>query len=463
MTSRGPAALDSGVVARPAVRSAARALEKRAPCRLDPVARGDPCPQRRERDVNRDHHARTSPICTMARRSVSSASATSPTSIRSEERVRVCPASALCRAASSGWRSASLRVSREESGVPRRDLERDLGRRVGSVVTRAVNAPRVGHPVALGEHADRLRPARARRIHPIGGDIPFVRAERAAGGFFLARSLARLRAEACELVERDVVVRESRRARLAGDPVDVAAGARIEGCSQARRRAAAMAVRQRVEDKGRGVGREESRLGRGLRARRRELGRLRSSTPARRTASTRCGACAGSSLAAAASAAIILRRPARSSALPWPQPSETTSTTIQARHFSQSSRLGRTPSAPDAQARSFARSSSTARRSRIGPPGLSLTGSTSRRPNGTSVANRAKRGSDSSSPAPPKSRSRFPQSSRASVQRAHSSRRRAPPAGSPGAAAMGEACVGAEHPIEEARGVRAHELPQAVR
>ena len=60
------------------------------------------------------------------------------------------------------------------------DLHRDLGGGIGPAIAGAVNAPGVGEPVALGQHADRLRPARIGGIGPVGGDVPLVRPKRSA-------------------------------------------------------------------------------------------------------------------------------------------------------------------------------------------------------------------------------------------------------------------------------------------
>ena len=94
-----------------------------------------------------------------------------------------------------------------------------------------------------------LRPARIVAIGAIGGDVPFVRAQRAAGGALaLGRRLAAT-AKTRELVERAIVVRERWRAGLAGDPVDAAARARVEHLlAREPRRPGAVRIRQPAQD-----------------------------------------------------------------------------------------------------------------------------------------------------------------------------------------------------------------------
>src|SRR6185369_8402126 len=123
-------------------------------------------------------------------------------------------------------------------------LHRDLGGGVGPVVAGAVDAAGVGDPVAFGEHGDRLGPARVRWIGPVRGDVPLVRTQRTARGTLGLGLRHARRAQARELVERSVVVRERRRAGLARDPVH--ARAKLGGeylLARATRGAAAMAER----------------------------------------------------------------------------------------------------------------------------------------------------------------------------------------------------------------------------
>ena len=170
-------------------------------------------------------------------------------------------------------------------------------------------------------------------------------------------------------------------------------------------------------------------------------------------------------LAAAASVAIMPATPsALARAWPCPQPSATTSTTTPPLHFSQSSLLPRWPSAPAAQARTRLVSSTIIGRSWNGAPSVPPSGSASRRPNGTIVASGATRPDSAAvSTARPNSMSRLPQSSRGVAQPPSHPNAESHRLDSPGPRAMRKALIGAEHAIEEARGIRLHQLAaQAV-
>src|SRR4051794_14829663 len=78
-------------------------------------------------------------------------------------------------------RIVSFAIAGQKSGVPRYDLQRDLGRWIGSEIACAVNPSAIGEPVAFGEHADHLRPMRIVAIAAIRRRIPFVGTERSAG------------------------------------------------------------------------------------------------------------------------------------------------------------------------------------------------------------------------------------------------------------------------------------------
>src|SRR5437764_9475199 len=104
--------------------------------------------------------------------------------------------------------------------MTRGDLQRDLGSRVGSEITGAVNAPAVGDPVALGEHADHFCPTRVVAIRTIRRRVPFVWTEWSAGTVVALPFRRRPRAKARDFVERATVIRERRRAGLPGDPIN---------------------------------------------------------------------------------------------------------------------------------------------------------------------------------------------------------------------------------------------------
>src|SRR5436309_2019812 len=74
----------------------------------------------------------------------------------------------------------SLDVSRQEASVASGDLHCDLCGRIGAVIARAVDATGIADPVALGEHADDLCPARIAALRAVGRDVPFVGTQRPA-------------------------------------------------------------------------------------------------------------------------------------------------------------------------------------------------------------------------------------------------------------------------------------------
>ena len=191
----------------------------------------------------------------------------------------------------------------------------------------------------------------------------------------------------------------------------------------------------------------------------------REATP--RTASTRCGGATSRwPLAAAASVAIMPAMPrALARAWPWPQPSATVSTTAPPRHFSQSSSLRRRASAPAAQRRTMPASSAIGFIRCIDAPALPASGSLISRPKATGVVSalgrserrRRRRARQ------PDSRSRLPQSLRAIGAAGVPAERRGRGLHLPRPAAVGVRLLAAEHAVEEARRVGAHQLAaQAV-
>ena len=124
-----------------------------------------------------------------------------------------------------------------------------------------MNAAGVCDPIALGKHADHLRPTRVASIATIRRRIPFVRAKRSARAVIVMLLDRCARANVRNLVERSSVVWKRRRAGLSGDPVDVAAGLCVEHllASEARR-SRAMAVRQSAQDDLCSLGRDPVRL-----------------------------------------------------------------------------------------------------------------------------------------------------------------------------------------------------------
>ena len=196
------------------------------------------------------------------------------------------------------------------------------------MIAGAVHLAALAQPVALGA-ARRSpwstgrpgSPGRARRRRTTCRAAASCRRRCAPRG-----RLGAFRAEACELVERDAVAREARRAGLAGEPVDVAATLRIEHLLARRARGAA----RDGCTTGRSGSPPRHRCDRPLRHGRAPdaIGRdgMRRIDPARatpRTASTRCGGATSRwPLAAAASVAIMPAMPsALARAWPWPQPS----------------------------------------------------------------------------------------------------------------------------------------------
>src|SRR5207247_8701707 len=76
----------------------------------------------------------------------------------------------------------SWRKPRQEARMAARYLHRDLRRGVRTVIAGGVNAAGFANPVALGENANHLRPARVVLVGAVRGDVPLVWAQRSACG-----------------------------------------------------------------------------------------------------------------------------------------------------------------------------------------------------------------------------------------------------------------------------------------
>src|SRR5207245_8928429 len=112
-------------------------------------------------------------------------------------------------------------------------------------------------PVAFGDADDDLVPAGLAALRTLGCDVPFVRAQRPARGLLGAGLGGASPAQPPKLVERTVVVWKGGCAGLAGDPVDVLAGLRVENLLAGEpRRARAMTVGKSAQDDFGSVGRQ---------------------------------------------------------------------------------------------------------------------------------------------------------------------------------------------------------------
>ena len=159
-----------------------------------------------------------------------------------------------------------------------------------AVITGGVDAPGLGHPVALGEHADHLGPARIVAVGPIRGDVPLVGTKRAARQCVAAGVDHARGTQARQFTERAIVIGKRRRACLAGDPVRVGTHARVENLLAGKaRRSRAMAERKAAQDHARDVWWNAIAFRRvGSRATREPMSDS-STGPAPRSACTRCG------------------------------------------------------------------------------------------------------------------------------------------------------------------------------
>ena len=269
----------------------------------------------------------------------------------------------------------------------------------------------VSTPITFVQRGSLLSVRYAATYHLYGRSGPHAACSR-------LRLRAAARAELPQIGERAVVVRKRRRARLAGDPVDVLAGLRVEHLlAREPRGARAMAVRESAQDDLGDLLRQLTGLRRGQpETARRRLERHRSfgahaAQPAHQVRLAHLGLSVAPPRRAPPSSR---RRRARWSAH-GPAPSPRRRRRRRRRRCTSPSRpcFHALPSAPFAQARTLFVSSAVSGRSLNGAPSFPPSGSASRRPNGTGVASGVTRpDSAAASTARPNSRSRLPQSSR---------------------------------------------------
>ena len=172
MAMSGPVVLrDSAAAAPRAVRSA---TPRGRGTRPTPAARDRP---RRARALQRgQRHGRWRPARATRRRPARSRGAACPRRRRGIARSAPSKVQVSGITVRAHWRWP-LELARVAAG----DLHRDFRGGIRAVVAGAMDAPDSGEPVALGEHADHLRPARIRGIGAIGGDVPLVGTQRTAG------------------------------------------------------------------------------------------------------------------------------------------------------------------------------------------------------------------------------------------------------------------------------------------
>ena len=193
----------------------------------------------------------TSPIITMARRSVSSRSArqrsNGPSKVQTSGAGQRVAARLAGRPAGRGaFNAFTVRLPCSRPSWRPGDLQGDFGRRIRAVVAGSVDLARAPRPVAFGQHGDDLGPGPAAcSVGAVGGHVPLVGPQRTAGARLGAAARRHRRAQVRQFVERQAVVREAGGAGLAGEPADLATAARIEDLFAGRARGAdAVAVRR---------------------------------------------------------------------------------------------------------------------------------------------------------------------------------------------------------------------------